>query len=618
MVQPPLLDISRPRSYWRPNLAGQVSKMHSFATSLAGLLRILCLCTACVAPLSLTLVFGQTASAQAVEHLDVKSTDRVFWRGKGGENYLIINVFANQTQINALDSVKRNTLLINTALKEGSLQLERPESSTLTSLNVLFVSMKDMSEYGGSNSNWTQVGTGILTKGTNKVEMKDIVLAGTLPSPLPTADFPYKEASRTTTAASVRFRMPDKLFLVVGQTLPFFYENLLVSKDIEDYVFTPSGNAVGIAAYGRRGLIFNALPAHVGEHDLLIKVADWAGKVVAEGATKVVVTAANMSWQPSPTEPVRILMVGHSLPSMYYPAYIADLLAGPGNPKVSFVGGIKYWYGKLPDFKNNPDTDTMYHQASPGYSVSTVLNLYTEEPPANPNMPAKSPFIFKDAAGKPTFNIKRYFAETLSSKSPHFVLLNIGDNDTFGYDPEKPDPAQEKLFVDNMNRFLNELREIAPNATFGAIMPNSYNYSDRSFLHNYGPNFPRFKQLQNRQRYIEMMSDIAKARGDLSIIPSNFSVDSIDGMPYNSGTHFNTFGAQQFSGSIYAWLKGQFALKGGTLLPVQQPAAGAAAAPVAVTQATAAPAAQSTQPVAERPGWFRRLYNRIVKFLSFQ
>jgi lysophospholipase L1-like esterase len=584
--------------------------------------------------LMMTLATVQPALAQTVDYLDVKSTDRVFWRGKDGQNYLIINVFANQARMGALEAGPRNTLLINTALKEGALQFERPESNTLTTLSILFVSMRDMSEYGGTNSNWTQVGTGTVVKSGTKVEITDVKLTGLLPSPLPTVSFPYKEASATATASSIRFKMPEKLHVVVGQPQNFFYENLLVSRDIEDYIFTPGGNGSGVATHGRRGLTFNALPVHVGEHDLTIKVSDWAGKVVAEGATKLVVVAQTMSWQPSPTEPVRILVIGHSLPSMYYPAYFADYLAGPGNPQIAFVGGIKYWYGKLPEIKNNPDLENMYHQASPGYSISSVLNLFTDEPPANPNMPAKSPFIFKDAAGKPTFNMKRYFAETLKSKPPHFVLMNMGDNDTFGFDPEKPDPAQEKAFTDNVNRFLNELREIAPDATFGAIMPNTYNYSDRSFLHNYGPNFPRFKLLQNRQRYIELMSDIAKARGDIAIVPSNFSVDSVDGMPYNSGTHFNLLGAQQFATSVYAWIKGQFALKGGrevglppvvqsALVPAPAATAPAVAAPVAPAPAAAAaptPAATAVapaaQPVAERPNWFRRFLNRMAKALS--
>lgn len=575
---------------------------------------------------------AQTVAAQTSPYLEVKPTDRVFWRGRDGQNYLIINVFANQASMNAMDAVNRNTLLINTALKEGALQLERPESNTLTNLSVLFVSMRDMSEYGGSNSNWTQVGTGTLVKAGDKVEMRDVKLAGALPQPLPTASFPFKEAS-TVTAANIRFKMPDKLYVVVGEPQNFYYENLVVSKDIEDYIFTPSGNAVGTATHGRRGLHFNPLPAHVGEHDLLIKVSDWSGKVVAEGATKVLVVPKRVSWRPSTTEPLRFLIIGHSLPSMYYPAYVFDHLASPGNPPVEFLGGIKYWYGKLPFIQNNPDLDNMYHQASPGYSIDTMLNLYTEEPPANPNMPAKSPFIFKDASGKPTLNMQRYLAETLKGKVPDIVLINTGDNDTFGWDPAKSDPAAEKKFVDNMNRFLNELRSIAPNAIFGAIMPNTYNYSDRSFLQNYGPNFPRFKQLQNRQRYIELMSDIVKARGDMSIVPSNFSVDSIDGMPYNSGTHFNLLGAQQFATSVYGWIKGQFVLKGGkeaslppttshasNSAPASVPAVAPAPAPVqaAVAPAQTQPAAASTtgQAADERPNWFRRFFARMAKVLA--
>ena len=529
--------------------------------------------------------------------------DRVFWKGRDNQNYLIINVFPNAAQLQAVTPVERNTLLINTALVEGALQFERPEHRALTTLNLLLVSMRDMSEYGGTSGNWTQVGTGLLVKGDGKVELRDVKLEGALPAPMPTVAFPYNELSTTATASAIRFRMPEKIYLVAGEPQHFFYENLVVAKDIEEYVYSPAGNAVGFAEFGRRGLIFKPQDSHVGEHDLAIKVADWDGKVVAEGATKVVVTPAAMSWQPAANEPVRILVIGHSLPAMYWPAFLADFLAGPGNPKVTFVGGIKYWYGKHPDFKNNPPLEEMHHQASPGYSVKTMLQLYTEEPPAHPNMPAKSPFIFKNADGKPTFDIKRYFAETLNSKSPHFVLLNIGDNDTFALDPNLKDSPVEKEFVADMNIFLDELREIAPDAVFGAVMPNTYNYSDRSFLFNYGKAYPRWQSMQNRQRYIELMIGIAASRGDLSIIPSNFGVDSVDGMPHNSGTHFNNIGARQFASSIYAWLKAQFALKGGQA----QRSEGAVAA---ATPAAAAPLPESS-------GWFTRQYIRIMSVLSF-
>jgi lysophospholipase L1-like esterase len=541
------------------------------------------------------------ALAQTPDRLEIEPNNRVFWPAADKTNHLIINVFSSDARLAALPPAEQNKLLINTALVEGALQLERPESNSLSTLKVWFVNLKSMSEYGPTGD-FKKLGTAQLVKTDGKVELRDIELAGVLPSPIPTVAFPFKEASASTTSTSVRFRMPEKLYVVAGQTQNFFYENLVVAKDIEQFVYTPSGSALGFAKIERRGLSFVAPEGISGEYDLAIKVAEWDGKVVAEGATKVVVVPAGMSWQPS-GEPVRIFVIGHSLPSMYWPAYLANFLAGPGNPDVSFVGGIKYWYGNFPDFDNKPKLDELYHQASPGYSVATILNLYTDEAPANPNMPSKSPFIFKDGTGAPKRDIKRYFNETLKSKSPHFVLLNIGDNDTFGLNQSAADAEIEKSFLANMNTLLDELREIAPDAVFGAVMPNTYNYSDRAFLVNYGPDYPRWRMLQNRQRYIELMAEIAKARGDLVIVPSNFSVDSIDDMPYNSGTHFNNQGARHFAGSIYAWLKAQFALKGGQ-------AKSTASAP-------AAPAPVVAQPPAERPGWLRRIYNRIMRTFSF-
>ncbi|UGY22037.1 SGNH/GDSL hydrolase family protein [Bradyrhizobium septentrionale] len=528
------------------------------------------------------------AHAAGPERLELKPTDRVFWKGKGGENYLILNVFDKDAQLKALPKTDQNVLLLNTALVEGARLFARPEHKQLGSVSVLLVSMKDMSEYGGAKGGWTQVGLATLLKGDTTLQLKDVKLDGALPSPLPTLPFPFQETSTSAAPNAVGFMMPEKIYLVAGTGQQVFYDDLVLVKVFDDVLFVPEGDALGFAAQNRRSLDFAPTEANVGDHVLKIKVTDWDGKIIAEGSTKVVVVPANAGQESEKADPLRILIVGHSLPSMYWPAYFADYLSGPGNPKVEFIGGIKYWYGNYPDFQNHPPLDSMYHQASPGYSVQTMLTLYSDEPPANPNMPSKSPFIFKDGNGPPHLDMRRYLKEALHDKVPDIVLLNIGDNDTFNLDPDADNSAVERQFIANMNEFLNHLREIAPKAIFGAVMPNSYNYSERSFIVNYGPTYTRWRQLRNRHRYIELMAEVAKSRSDLQIIPSNLVVDGIDGMPYNSGTHFNNRGARQFAGASYAWLKAQFPQRG-----------------AATTAAAPAPAA-APSPVL-RVGWLDRI-----------
>jgi len=536
----------------------------------------------------------------ATDYIDLKPADHVFWRGRDGQNFLIINVFPKQQELQALPALQRNELLINTALVQGAREFESSERAGLASLKLLIVSMANMSEYGSSDSKWTQVATGELVKASDHVEIRDLKVDGDVPQPLPTVPFPFVEKAQGDAAAAAYFQMPERLYLVAGQTQRFFYEDLVATHDIDTFVYTPSGSAVGLGSLERRGLRFEPTEGMVGKYELNVKVATWNGKLVAEGNTEVIVTSANMRWQPSPDVPTRLWIIGHSLPSMYYPAYLDNFLAGPGNPTIEFLGGIKYWYGGYPDFDNKPDLDHLVHQASPGYSLSTLLNLYSEDPPANPNMPTKSPFIFKDADGKPKFDMQRYFVETLHGKAPDFILLNVGDNDTWTLDPAAKDSAIEKDFVANLNKFVDQLRTIAPKATIGMIMPNTYNFSDNAFLANYGANTPRLRQMQIRQRFIQMATAVAKSRGDLKIVPSNFSVDSVDGMPFNSATHFNNVGARQFAGSIYAWLKAQFAEHGGKSEAVT------AVAP------TTPPVTQTAPPPASgKPGWFRGLYARL-------
>ena len=186
--------------------------------------------------------------------------------------------------------------------------------------------------------------------------------------------------------------------------------------------------------------------------------------------------------------------------------------------------------------------------------------------------------------------MQRYLAEKLHGKVPDYIILNVGDNDTFGMNPDEKDSQTEKDFIKNMNTLLDHLHAMAPRAVMGAMLPNTYNFSDHSFLINYGPTAPRWKQMRNRQRYIELMTGIAASRTDLTLIPSNFVVDGIDGMPYNSGTHFNNIGARQFAGAAYAWLKMQFSAE-------QQHAS---SAPLKVA---AAPSAQPIEAPAQEKGW---------------
>ena len=98
------------------------------------------------------------------------------------------------------------------------------------------------------------------------------------------------------------------------------------------------------------------------------------------------------------------------------------------------------------------------------------------------------------------------------------------------------------------------------------------------------------------------MTSIAKTRGDIEIVPSNLVVDGMDGMPQNSGTHFNHYGARQFAGASYAWLKAKFA------------AAEQAASKAAVAQVKSAAAAKdaktAVKPAAappEKKGWIARI-----------
>ncbi|MGE0383650.1 MAG: SGNH/GDSL hydrolase family protein [Gammaproteobacteria bacterium] len=479
------------------------------------------------------------------------------WKTKAGEIILILNMYPYLAKVpDAKRGEARAAAFLNTALIEGARALSKPANAKLAAMKVVLVSIKDMNEYGAGKGGWTEIGTTVVARKDKIVSFDDVRLtpdAGKVPASFPTVPFPYSEVSVVANAGTVRFLMPKAIYLVAGIEQKFFYENAVLARESDEYVFVPGGAALAFATQARRALEFAPQAANIGQHVLTLKVTDWAGKLIAEGATTVIVSPPAKP-VPKRATPPRVLIIGHSLASMYWPAYLADYLAMPGLPPVEFVGSIRYWYGSYPDMKNNPPLDRMYHEGSPGYSVQTLLTLYSDQPSPNPNMPPQSPFLFKDANGHPKMDMQRYVKERLNGNVPDYIVLNVGDNDTFGMNPDEKNSAVERDFVKNMNAFLDHLHRMAPRAVIGAMLPNTYNYSERAFTFNYGPAYPRWKQMQNRQRYIELMSRIASSRAYMNLIPSNFVVDGVDGMPYNSGTHFNNVGARQFAGAAFAWL----------------------------------------------------------------
>ena len=107
--------------------------------------------TVCLLAVS-CMAWSVPALAQQLDRIEIEPNNRVFWPAADKSNHLILNVFSSDARLSGMAPVERNKLLLNTALVEGALQFERPESSALSTLKVWFVSLKSMSEYGPSGA----------------------------------------------------------------------------------------------------------------------------------------------------------------------------------------------------------------------------------------------------------------------------------------------------------------------------------------------------------------------------------------------------------------------------------------------------------------------------------
>lgn len=101
----------------------------------------------------------------------------------------------------------------------------------------------------------------------------------------------------------------------------------------------------------------------------------------------------------------------------------------------------------------------------------------------------------------------------------------------------------------------------APESVIAVLLPPLYNQSERAFRLNYNGKYPRWRQLRNRARFIELMVQLARTRQDVKLVPTNLFVDPIEGYPSNNALHFNALVAKQIAGSVFSWMMGDLAGK---------------------------------------------------------
>ena len=348
---------------------------------------------------------------------------------------------------------------------------------------------------------------------------------------------------------SLQLTLPPMWYGVPGVPVSLYYDNVVLTEKPESYEFEVKCD-IGTSEARR----WTVTPAgkDAGDHPMQVTVKDNHGKVVEQGKTVLHIAPTNAG----EGRELKMLIVGDSLTAATaYPNEIARLLSEPGNPKWTMLSDHK-------PATAHPGVD---HEGYGGWTWAAFLSRWVEKPKDADKKNDSSPFMYKDASGKPGLDIPRYFREHCGGQTPDVVTFLLGINDCFHVKAED-DQAVDKVIdtaLDNATKLLTAFHSAVPKAVFAVGLTTPPNSRESGFEANYHGQYHRWgwKQIQHRlvRRMMERFGDGKMPR--VYLVPTEINLDPVDGYPDNNGVHPNNTGYAQIGTSFYAWLKSWMAGK---------------------------------------------------------
>ncbi len=286
-----------------------------------------------------------------------------------------------------------------------------------------------------------------------------------------------------------------------------------------------------------------AKPSEVGSVPLTLRVKDSRGAVVESASTTVTIVPQQAGTETK----IRILIVGDSLThASVYPNEIARLLETPGNPEWKMLG----------THKPSGAAERVAHEGYGGWTWAAFNSKFA----ADSTKPgSSSPFVFADRDGKPSLNVARYFDERCEGDRPDFIIVKLGINDCFGFNPD--DTKQLDTQIDGVfeqaEKLLSEFRQAAPDAEIGVCLTTPGNSRDEAFVANYKDRYSRWgwKRIQHRLVERQVAHFGERNSEKIFLVPTELNLDVVDGYPTNNAVHPNAQGYQQIGKTIFAWIK---------------------------------------------------------------
>lgn len=366
----------------------------------------------------------------------------------------------------------------------------------------------------------------------------------------PAAEQPEKPAN------PLRLILPPDIYVVVGHEVNIYFDNIVVTPNINNYVFDVTCNR------GRQDETrWRYVPTaeDIGQFGLSIKAMDPDLKVLGEANTMIHVTPADAG----AGRQISLITVGDSLTNAaYYPDEIFTLFSADGNPTLKMIG------------TNKGRVEGSLHQGYGGWRWETFCTRWTE----GDDPRARSPFLRLEG-DKPVLDFQNYLNQYNNGQAPDFITVLLGCNDTFGATEEINEDGVPgiEVAIDRMmgyaDTLLAELRKVGPNTQIGICLLVPPAASQDAFGSNYKCGQTRWQYRRNVQRVVERQLEkwAGQDAQNIFIIPANVNLDCVGGYTtaneptsarneavvarQNNGVHPGPAGYHQIADSIYYWMK---------------------------------------------------------------
>ena len=339
---------------------------------------------------------------------------------------------------------------------------------------------------------------------------------------------------------SFRLTLPPQIYAVPEVEMSVYFANTVLSSPDQKLSFEvdcPLGH------YDEHHWTLTAKSADVGSVPLTLHVKDAAGAVVESATATVTIVPSDAGTG----KDIRLLIVGDSLThASVYPNEIARLFGEPGNPKWQMLG----------THKPSGAAEHVAHEGYGGWTWAAFNSRFV----ADARKPGdSSPFVFADSEGKPALNVARYLDERCGGAHPDFIVVKLGINDCFGFNPddEKQLDTQIESVFEQAEKLLAEFRRAAPDAEIGVCLATPGNSRDEAFVANYKDSYPRWgwRKIQHRlvERQLTQFGNRELER--IFLVPTELNLDIVDGYPIDNAVHPNAQGYHQIGRTVFAWLK---------------------------------------------------------------